>query len=813
MSKYAAHSLRRLLVSVAFANMLLNCALADEGSRDGQVAASVPPRVVQSDEIPEVVVTARRKEENIQTTPISVTALTAADIESRGMDSVLDVAKSAPSVSIIPGANYSGKSALAYIRGVGQDQFTYAFEPGVGFYVDDVYFGSVYGSIFELADISNIQVLRGPQGTLFGKNNEAGAILLYTPEPKGDGSGDIKVGYGSYSREFVKASFDIPLIKDELALGLGAATNRVSGYVDRIDFVCANPGLSNLVATRATPNCVVGTEGGDDERSLRATLKWTPTSDLSVVLKADLHDDTSEAGAETVLLQKPAPVGSATDSYNSLIALTPVSQGGLNYGIGTSSPKFVTNNPFTTYASYTDPSSGFGAPPVNTNRSWDVVNKMDWDVPGGVHVKNVLAYQQYHAAFSNTDGTPIPTYLEYNVLDHRQISEELQVSGKALDNHFEWITGAYFDKSHGVYGGQVNLPTLEIVPGALYGLNFTLNDPTDEKSGSVFVHGVYHFTDQFSAELGARYSDDRKTQRFDHVYAETNPAVPFFVPGTLIYPVGSGGSTSAHRVDPKVSLQYQWNPDLMSYVSFSTGYKIGGINPKPVQASDIKPFAAEKLSAYEIGTKTEWFDHHFVLNLDGYLSDYKQIQLSEFLPPPQGDGGTIVVNAGHVRIEGVEADFEARPLPGLQVDGGASYLNYQFLSLGDAAGQTGGPTLESTAPYVPRWQMSLGVQYTQPLGNAGSLTARIDGAYRSLVYFDLANTAAAAQSGYGLANARLAWSDAEQRWTAALEVANLTNKLYYFTKTPTLNSDGSVFSVNGTPGLPRTELFTVERHF
>lgn len=799
------------LYRASLAVVLMPCMAAAAPAEDPPHAA--PGGGAASDEIPEVVVTARRKEENIQTTPISVTALTAADIEGRGLDNVLDVAKSAPSVTIIPGANYSGKSALAYIRGVGQDQFTYAFEPGVGFYIDDVYFGSVYGSIFELADISNIQVLRGPQGTLFGKNNEAGAILLYTPEPKGDGSGDVKVGYGSYSREFVKASFDVPLIKDELALGIGAASNRANGYVHMINFACANPGQSNLIATRTAPNCGTGTEGGDDEHSLRATLKWTPSSDLSVVLKADLHDDTSEAGAETVLIQKPAPAGSATANYNNLIALAPLAQGGLNYGIGISSPKFLTNNPFTTYASYTDPSTGFSVPPVNDTHSWDVVNKIDWDAPWGFHVKNVLAYQQYRAEFANTDGTPIPTYLEDNKLYHNQWSEELQMSGKALDNRFEWTTGAYVDKSHGVYGGQVNLPTLEIVPGAFYGFNFTVNDPTDEKSASVFLHGVYHLTDQLSAELGARYSDDQKTQTFDHVYTETNPAVPFFVPGTLIYPPGSGGSTSAHRVDPKLSLQYQWTPDLMSYVSYSTGYKMGGINPKPVEASDIKPFGAEKLTAYEIGAKTEWLNHHLVLNVDAYVSDYRQIQLSEFLPPPLGDGGTIVVNAGHVRIEGVEADFEARPVAGLQIDGGGSYLNYRILDLGDAAGQVGGPTLESTAPYVPRWQVSLGAQYTEQLGGAGSITARVDGSFRSLVYFDLANTPAGAQPGYGLANVRLSWSDHQALWTAAAEVSNVTNRLYYLTKTPTLNADGSLFSVNGTPGLPRTVFVTLERHF
>ena len=437
---------------------------------------ATPPaaETVDSSAIPEIIVTARRKEESLQTTPISVTALSAEDIEKRGLDSVLDVAKSAPSVTLIAGANYSGKSALAYIRGVGQDQFTYAFEPGVGFYVDDVYFGSVYGSIFELADIANIQVLRGPQGTLFGKNNEAGAILLYTPEPKGDGSGDIKVGYGSYERQFLKASFDIPLIADQLALGIGGASNRINGDVDRIDYACAHPGQTNLRAA-ATASCRVGTEGGDDERSLRATLKWTPTAGFAMVFKAELHDDNSEAGAETVLLQNPAAPGSGTANYNNLVAMAPAAVGGLNYGIGVSSPLFVTGNPYATYASYTDPSTGFSVRPVNLNHAWDVSNKIDWDTDWGVHVKNIAAYQSYRAEFANTDGTPIPTYLEDNILTHRQVSEELQLSGKLLSDRLEWIVGGYYDRSHGVYGGEVNLPTLEIVPGAFYGFKFTID--------------------------------------------------------------------------------------------------------------------------------------------------------------------------------------------------------------------------------------------------------------------------------------------------------------------------------------------------
>ena len=763
----------------------------------------------------EVIVTARRTSENLQQTPISITALTAEDIAQRGLTNVLDVAAEAPSLTLMPGGNYSGKSALTYIRGVGQDQFTYAFEPGVGFYVDDVYYGTVYGSIFSLADISNIQVLRGPQGTLFGKNNEGGAILLYTPEPKGDDSGAVEVGYGSYHREFFKGNFDVPLIADTLSLRVSGATNNMDGYVNRIDFACANPSLAgNLKAATSTPGCVVGTEGGDNESSLRAALKWTVNDDLSVLLRGEIFDDRSEAGAEDTLVQNAAEPGSQTALYNQYVAI-PL------YGVGISSPSFVTGNPFRSYSSYTNPGDGYSVQPINHELFRSLSGTVDWNSPFGIRVKNIVAYQKYHSEFANTDGTPIPTFLEDNVLDHHQFSEELQLSGKLMNEHLEWIAGAYYYTSYGVYGGHIELPTQEIVgPGVLpfapdgaYGLNFNLDDPTREHTTSGFLHGVYHFTDKLSGELGARYSTEEKSQVFNHTYTLTVPDNPLFPVGTSVYGPGAGGTTSLNRVDPKVALQYQWTPDLMTYAQYSTGYKSGGINPKPVLATDIVPFQPEHLTAYEVGLKSEWLNHHLMVNTDAFLSDYRNLQLSEFLPPPEGDGGTIVVNTGHARIEGLELDTQARLFTGFSLDGSLSYLNYRTLSLGAAGGQVGGPTLTTRPPYIPRWKGSLGAQYVQGLGNAGSLTGRLDWSYQSLVYFDLANTPAGAQSGYGLVNGRLQWDDANSKWSIAVEVRNAANKLYYSFKTPTLNGDGTLFNVVGTPGMPRTEFVTLTRKF
>lgn len=814
--KHTAHSVRRAsLIAAAVATQLgaaqLALAQADAtGASTSAAAQQTPPQLT------EIIVTAERTSQNLQTTPISITALSAKDIAQHGFTSVLDVAQVAPSLTILPGGNYSGSSALAYIRGVGQDQFTYAFEPGVGFYLDDVYYGTVYGSIFDLGDISNIQVLRGPQGTLFGMNNEGGAILLSTPEPKGDNSGEIELGYGSYDREYIKGDFDVPLIPNKLALRVEGGFNGVNGYVQRVDFACANPGeAGNLKPTTAAAGCKDGTEGGHNTVLLHTALKWWVNDDLTVVVRGDLMHDRSEAGAEDTLIQNAPEPGSSAAQFDQYVAIP-------MYGIAASNPAFVTGNPYTSYSTYTDRATGLVVPPVNDEFFRALSATIDWNGPAGIRVKDIIGYQKYESEFANTDGTPLAAgWLEDNKLDHRQFSEELQLSGKLFDSRLEWLAGAYYYSSWGLYGGTIELPNTNIIPpgtpgfppAGLWGLNFNIDDPTTEKTTSGFVHFVYHVTSRLSAELGARYSTDEKSQQYHHTYIATVPENFIFPPGTSVYPPGTGGSTYLAHTDPKFALQYQWTPNLMTYAQVATGYKTGGLNPKPVLLSDIVPFRPETLTAYEVGVKSEWLGHRLMLNADTYLSEYKDIQLSEFLPPPLGDGGTIVVNASRARIQGVELDMRARLFRGFEMDGGMSFLDYKTLALGAPSTDLSGMTLSTRPPNIPRWKGALGAQYTLALGSAGEITARADYSYRSQVFNDLANTPIGAQGGYGILNTRLEWDDASGKWSAALEISNALDKMYYYSMAPTLNADGSLYSLAGTPALPRTEFFTLTRKF
>jgi iron complex outermembrane recepter protein len=785
-----------------------------------QVAANKgsPDTEQQSDgpHLNEVIVTARRTAEPLQTTPISITALSAVDIEQHGFTSVVDVAEVAPSVTIMPGGNYSGQSALTYIRGVGQDQFTFAFDPGVGFYIDDVYYGSVYGSIFDLGDIADLEVLRGPQGTLFGQNNEGGAILLSTPQPKGDNSGTIEAGYGSFRREYIKGDFDVALIPNTLALRVSGGMNQMNGYVTRVDFACAQPAAAGtLQPAAAGPSCVVGTEGGVNEVMFNAALKWWVNDDMTIIVRGSLSDSRDEAGAEDTLIQNSPAPGTQAAQYDQYVAIP-------TYGISAASPQFATGSPYTSYSTYREPNTGFTAPPVDNMLFRSISGTFDWSAPGGIHVKNIVAYQKYESEFVSTDGTPLAsTYLEDNKLYYRQFTEELQFSGKLFNDRLDWIAGAYYFSASGLYGGHIELPNTNIVPpgtpgfppGGLWGLNFNLDDPTTNVSKSGFLHFVYHATSKLGLELGARYSTDRKTQWYRDENAVTVPFDPLLPPGTPTYPPGTGGSTSMSHTDPKFALQYQWTPDLMTYAQVGTGYKTGGLNPKPVLLSDITEFRPEHLTAYEVGVKSEWLDHRLMLNADSYLSEYKDIQLSEFLPPPLGDGGTRVVNAARARIEGFELDMRGKIFRGFEMDGGMSFINYKTLSLGASPAQLSGMTLESRPQYIPRWQGSFGAQYALHFGARGDVTARADYSYRSRVFYDLANTPASSQGGYGLLNTRLEWNDAAGKWSAAFEIRNATDKLYYYAKAPQVNADYTVFAVGGVPALPRTEFFSLTRKF
>ena len=781
-----------------------------------------------ANQLEEITVTARYVRENLQETPIAITAITGDALEARGFTNIVDVTKVAPNVTLQQSGSNGGKAAVAYIRGVGQSDFTLAFEPGVGFYLDDVYFGTIFGAMFDLGDIDRVEVLRGPQGTLFGKNNEGGAVRIFTTQPKGDDSGYFEAGYGSYNHFMVKAAYDFS-IAPTLALRLSGGMSRIDGYVTRYDFVCLHPNdpamTGNLPQITVHPDCQLGKEGGDDVTTVRANLRWTPNEDLQVLLSADYLTDKGEPTAtKTLAITTAGTLG----RYNTNVLMNPAS--GFYTGVPIDS-RFVTNSPYTTYATFKDLSTGISFNPENNVDAWGIANTVEWKAPVGLHVKNVMAYREYDGSFVyDGTGAPLSSVLYANPdFTHRQFSEELNVSGLLFDDKLDWVAGIYYYDGLSKQGnGPVLLTSAEIIPPGIpgltepppgfsicgpmagcYGLNFITNDPVKVKNKSAFVHGQYQFTDKLAAEVGVRYSNESKTYTFSRITLQTVPNDPLFPPpgGSLAGFEDNPSTTSrTKRWDPKVALQYKWTPSVMTYVQYATGYKGGGINPHPVFVDQAVPFKEEKLTSYELGAKTLWFENRLRVNAAVFTSDYKDLQITVIGPA----GADIVQNAGHIRISGVEGEIDAEPISNLLLNASFGYLNYDTIDLGAAAGVVGGPTETSKPAYIPDWKYNVGLQYGIHLAGGAVVTPRVDWTYQTEVYNDPSNNPLALQPAYGLLDARLTWDTPGKQWQAAVVVQNALDKVYYINK---YDNSGSFGLVDGQPGRPRTAFVSIKRTF
>jgi iron complex outermembrane receptor protein len=270
--------------------------------------------------VPEIVVTAQFREQALQDVPIAISAVNAEELEQRSVTSVLDVANSVPNVEMSSGGSgYGAQTNQAFIRGLGQIDFLTAFEPRVGFYVDDVYYATTYGSVFDVLDLERVEILRGPQGTLFGRNSVGGALRLISKKPRGDDSGYIEATAGSRSRYQLRAAYDLG-ISDTLALRVVGSARGQNGHVALLDYKCVYPQYGNdqVGGVGQGPvnrnSCKRGTLGGGDSYSFRGTLGWDATTDVQVYLSGDYTHERSESSAEVIIDTQSSRINPETGS-------------------------------------------------------------------------------------------------------------------------------------------------------------------------------------------------------------------------------------------------------------------------------------------------------------------------------------------------------------------------------------------------------------------------------------------------------------------------------------------------------------------
>jgi iron complex outermembrane recepter protein len=267
--------------------------------------------------------------------------------------------------------------------------------------------------------------------------------------------------------------------------------------------------------------------------------------------------------------------------------------------------------------------------------------------------------------------------------------------------------------------------------------------------------------------------------------------------------------------DKRVNLQYAWNDEIMTYAEFSTGFKGGGISPRPFSAAQAVPFNPEELKSYELGIKSDLFDRRVRINASVFKSDYTDLQLTLAACPQFGVGlpCAVVANAGDAEMQGAELELLVRPMDGLTIDGAISYLDFDYTRINPAAGGPGrptGPQFGMRPAYVPKQKWSLGVQYEWGLGDLGTVTTRVDAAYQGQLFTNGANAAVNSIESYTIANARVAWKNGDGDWEAALELTNFTDEYYFLTRFDQFTLTGLS---DGQPGRPREWAFTVRRNF
>jgi iron complex outermembrane recepter protein len=718
----------------------------------------------------EVVVTAQFREQRLQDTPIAITAVNAELLEQRNQTSLAKVAEQAPNVILTETGGAFGPGVSARIRGIGQGDYIAALEPGVGIYIDDVYYPSLTGANFDLLDLDRVEILRGPQGTLAGRNSEGGAIKMYSAKPKGDGSGSVRGTYGSRNLLDLRAMGDFSIIDGTLFARLSGVSRQQDGYVTRLDYGCAVP--NNGVPNRTEHgDCFLGREGGKDYSAGRVAFRWLASENVEVNLSGDLMEDNSEVAA------------------NVLIGTGPVAPGVL---IGTIpfDSRYVPTNKFVSYATFTDVrpdgTSVFFDPTTHT-KVWGTNLTVDWTLTDSLALKSITSYREFDSRWvEDNDTSPAYLGLGSEHQSNHSFSQELRLSGKA-GSAFDYSIGGYYFNQTTL--GQTHQILNYAIPGLLF--EFLGNDPTVASSYAGFANGTWHITDRLNLNTGVRYTKEEK----DYTYSRLNPdGTPNIIIGSLS---GVTGSYSGDKTDYRVNLDYRWNDALMTYASVSTGFKGGGINPRPFNPPQVQPFGPEELTAYEVGAKSDFFDRKLRVNVSAFINKYKDIQVTLLACP--GSPCALPANAGNADIKGYEIEIEARPIDNLSFDASYSDLNFEYTYL---APNTGIP-VGSTAPGTIENKWSVGAQYEFPLASGASIVPRFDYSFQGGYNTNAVPTTGNRVAGYHLGNARLTWKSADDSWQASAIAANVFNKYYFY----------SVFDLRQTGGGSNYGMVAPPREF
>jgi iron complex outermembrane receptor protein len=802
--------------------------------------------------IDEIVVTATKVATNVQDVPIAITAVTSETLQERSLTSSADLGAIVPNATFRQTQGAFGRGLSAFMRGIGQSDTGLQSEPGVAFYVDDTYYPLLLGSIFDLLDLDHVEVLRGPQGTLFGRNSLAGAVNLVSREPNQDPSAYIDVTVGSYERFDVRAGFNFP-ITPTLAMRVSGFSKNQRGFQRRLDFRCemirrGTPELAGnfpfLSGDNINPgedgDCVVGHNGGVDAHGVRGALKWEPASNLEVSLIGDYSNDRSSVQADHLISVDASRSGTRPGLAAQQAVFTPPGGPAFAYD-----ERFVTGDPYSTYATYRDPlpagtllpgtfyngsltRGGIGFDPINPVRIWGVTGKVVYGITDQIDVTFIGGYRDVLTSYTfDIDQSPLQIELTRNVTKHTQHTAEVRLTGRM--DWIDWVLGGFY------YRGEQNARLVVVSPYS--NLQRYRNDTYEPKNNSVYANATLRpFGEKLGINLGGRYSRDRKPLSFNNL----QDGVPT---GNIIFDL----TLKSNRFDWKAGLDYHLSDTTMLYASAATGFRLPSFNARPFQPSQVYQVPGDDLIAYELGVKSDLFDRRLRLNAAVFYTDYKQrtttVSGSEYQLGPNGDplpglqvteplpggpeGSTRCRNRTPAEVAagtpgfacvprtyatntpgevyGFEAELQAEPVDGLRIDGSVGYSKFKSPDL-EVAGRVTDRLLG-----VPEWTASAGIQYeAQVPALAGSITPRLDWFYQGSIAYS-ANRADLIADPYSVFNGRITYRNEPHDFSVSVAVTNLFDKFYYLNYFDYFSLGFP--NTNGQPSPPRQWSLTLSKRF
>jgi len=734
------------------------------------------------DQLSEVTVTAERFAENDLRTPIAITVLSGAQLAEANVVSTTDLKGLVPSLNIITqgggGAGSFGANEMAiYIRGVGSAARFFNNDPGVGIYLNDIYLSSSQNLNLSFYDLQNIQVLNGPQGTLFGRNTIGGALLLQTALPGQEFGGYAQASIGSFGRLDTQGALNLPF-SDILTSRLSFFTSNVNGYITH----------------------ALNDQTNDDinEKSVRYQVHFQPSSSFSADLLGEYGESHDNGNEEITVRCNPnahyvkdydlthtipyctqyAPLGQPYEVYGNVVASFPTPAGsGLNQPGG-----FL---------------------PYDRGKSGTLGLHLTYEVNDELTVKSITSLRRSDLNSYRDDGTPAGLYTELDDYWDREYSEELQGLAKLWGGRLNLVGGLYYfhDNAASI---QDTGPDYDDPVGYFYG------NTVEEKSLAAYLQGTLALTEKLSFIAGIRYTHDEKASSSNvwegcygsYLEEYQTGTGGCWIPGPTKNDYASASGIWTHT-DPRFQLQYQWTPDIMSYVTATSGYLSGGFNAQlpyfPPPPYNL-PFQQETVWNYEFGTKGEWLEHRLRAKFDVFDQIFDNLQ-SGVLQYYNGIDVTTTTSAADGHERGYEIEIDAIPIENLTVVATYSRLGQGYDAIFPQA-LAAGLSKSAAITGAPLSQGSLIGNYTYKLPNGATIVPSVNWRYVGHQWSGTYPLQYLAPD-YALLGAHLTYTDASNKWSVALWGNNLADKYYYATYANPAVLNKNIGLQQVTPGRPR----------